>query len=390
MRLHLRGKFVSGAVVAGLLVAGCSSSNKASSATSTPAAASSAPAAASSAPAAASSAPAAVSAAVSAAPAKKNPTIGFVVPLISNPYWKLMQDFAKGAAGQLGIKLLTAQANSDESTEINIVEGWIASKVDGIVVGPVSDKVGQTVLRDAQKAKIPVTFMQRQPGVQPSDYPKNIYVGYVGTDDSAGGKLAAEALYASGARKWVAMTGDPGNSVAVQRLQAATDFVTAHPDVKILKTQFGNEARATGQKTAEDFLAALPGPGFDGIFSFNDEGALGAIQALKNSGKLDKVKIVALDGTVDAVTAVANGELLTTVGGGYACGAFALVELYDAINGHAPDQQIINIPLLPITKDNVKAYQDQVLNGMNSYDFKAVSSTYTPGANTSLYKITLH
>ena len=87
----------------------------------------------------------------------------------------------------------------------------------------------------------------------------------------------------------------------------------------------------------------------------------------KNAGKLDKVKIVALDGTVDAVTAVANGQLLTTVGGGYACGAFALVELYDSINGHAPDQQIVNIPLLPITKDNVKAYQDQVLNGMNSY-----------------------
>jgi ABC-type sugar transport system substrate-binding protein len=389
MRLHLRGKLVVGTVVAGLLVAGCSSSKKATSS-----AATSASAAASSAPAAASSAASAVTsasgAAVSAPATKKNPTIGFVVPLISNPYWKLMQDFAKGAAGALGIKLLTAQANSDESTEINIVEGWIASKVDGIVVGPVSDKVGQTVLRDAQKAKIPVTFMQRQPGVQPGDYPKDIYVGFVGTNDSDGGKLAAEALYASGARKWVAMTGDQGNSVAVQRLQAATDFVAAHPDVKILKTQFGNEARASGQKTVENFLAALPGPGFDGIFSFNDEGALGAIQTLKNAGKLDKVKITALDGTVDAVTAVANGELLTTVGGGYACGAFALVELYDAINGHAPDQQIVNIPLLPITKDNVKAYQDQVLNGMSSYDFKSVSSTYTPGANTSLYKITLH
>ena len=30
-------------------------------------------------------------------------TIGFVVPLISNPYWKLMQDFAQGAAGTLGM-----------------------------------------------------------------------------------------------------------------------------------------------------------------------------------------------------------------------------------------------------------------------------------------------
>ena len=35
----------------------------------------------------------------------KVPTIGFVVPLISNPYWKLIQDFAEGAAGTLGINL---------------------------------------------------------------------------------------------------------------------------------------------------------------------------------------------------------------------------------------------------------------------------------------------
>ena len=212
MRLHLRGKFVSGAVIAGLLVAGCSSSKKASSATSTPAASSTAAAASSTAAAAPSTAAAASSApaAGSAAPAKSNPTIGFVVPLISNPYWKLMQDFAKGAAGQLGIKLLTAQANSDESTEINIVEGWIASKVDGIVVGPVSDKVGQTVLRDAQKAKIPVTFMQRQPGVQPSDYPKNIYVGYVGTDDSARRKARGGGLVRLGRSQVGGDDGRPG------------------------------------------------------------------------------------------------------------------------------------------------------------------------------------
>jgi ABC-type sugar transport system substrate-binding protein len=321
---------------------------------------------------------------------KKALTIGFVVPLISNPYWQLMQDFAKGAAGQLGVKLLTAQANSDENTEINIVQGWIASKVDGMVVGPVSDSVGQTVLRDASAAKIPVTFMQRLPGIQPSDYPANMFVGYVGTDDTGGGKIAAQALYDSGARNWVAMTGAQGNSVAEQRLKAAQDFAAAHPDVHILKTQFGNEARASGQQTMENFLSALPGPGFDGVFSFNDEGALGAIQALKNAGQSGKEKITAMDGTVDAVKAVASGDLLVTVGGGYACGAFALVELYDALNGHLPDNRVVNIPLTPITSTNVTAYQNQVLNGMGTYAFKSVSQTYTPGVTTADYKITLH
>lgn len=370
-----RLRMLVGSVAAAMLFAGCASSSGGGSSSSSAGGASSAAGGSSSSAAGNSG--------------KKQPTIGFVVPLISNPYWQLMQNFAKGAAGQLGINLLTAQADSDESKELNIVQGWVSSKVDGIVVGPVSDKVGQTVLREAQQANIPVTFMQRQPGVDPSAAPDSIYVGYVGTDDSGGGKLAAQALYDSGARKWVAMTGDQGNSVAEQRLKAAQDFAASHSDVKILKTQFGNEARAAGSTTMENFLSALPGPGFDGVFSFNDEGALGAIQVLKRSGDLKKVHMTALDGTVDAVNAVASGDLLTTVGGGYACGAFALVELYDFINGHKPDNRIVNIPLLPIKSDNVKQYQDQVLNGMNTYDFKAVSQTYTPGVTTASYKITL-
>jgi ABC-type sugar transport system substrate-binding protein len=324
-----------------------------------------------------------------AASAGKQYTIGFVVPLISNPYWKLMQDFAQGAAGTLGVKLQTAQADSDESKQINIVEGMISAKVDGIVIGVVSDKVGATVLKDAEAANIPVTFMQRSPGVTPDAYSGKSYIGYVGTDDIGGGKTESQILYDSGARKWVAMTGAQGNSVAEDRLKAAQDFVAAHSDVKLLQSQFGNEARDSGQKTAENFLSAYPGPGFDAVYSFNDEGALGAVQALKNANVLSKVKVGAIDGTTDAINAVASGDLVTSVGGGYACGAFALVELFDYLNGHQPKSRSVNIPLLAVTADNVKKYQDQVLNGMSTYDFKAVSTTFTPSASTDDYKIVL-
>jgi ABC-type sugar transport system substrate-binding protein len=341
--------------------------------------------AASTAPSAATAAPASGDA---SSPAAERPTIGFVVPLISNPYWKLIQDFAQGAAGTLNVELLTAQADSDEAKQISIVQAWIASGVDGIVVGPVSDKVGETVLADAEAAGIPVTFMQRSPGVKPADYQGKSYIGYVGTADVDGGTTAAQTLYDLGARKWVAMTGAQGNSVAEDRLKAAVDFVAAHPDVQLLQSQYGNEAREAGQKTAENFLSAFPGPGFDAIYSFNDEGALGAVQALKNAN-VSNVVISAIDGTTDAVNAVAAGDLTVTVGGGYACGAFALVELYDAINGHPPKDRETLIPLLAVTKDNATKYQEQVLNGMNTYDFKAVSATYTDGASTDDYGITL-
>ena len=74
---------------------------------------------------------------------------------------------------------------------------------------------------------------------------------------------------------------------------------------------------------------------------------------------------------------------------GYACGAFALVELFDYINGKPPKDREVLIPLVAVTKDNATKYQDQVLNGMDTYDFKAVSQVYTPGASTDDYGITL-
>jgi len=265
----------------------------------------------------------------------KKPTIGFVIPLISNPYWKLMQDFAQGAAGTLGVTLQTGQADSDETKQINIIEGMIAAKVDGLVVGPVSDKVGSTVLKDAEAAGIPVVFMQRSPGVKVADYQGKQYIGYVGTDDIGGGKTAAQILYDSGARKWVAMTGAQGNSVAEDRLKAAQDFVAAHTDVKLLQSQYGNEARDAGQKTAENFLSAFPGPGFDGIYSFNDEGALGAVQALKNAGKkAGDIILVGFDALPDEVTQIKAGWETASVAQFPAkIGELGVDTLYKAVKG---------------------------------------------------------
>ena len=76
-----------------------------------------------------------------------------------------MQDSPRAPPVPSASTLQTAQADSDESNRYGDVEGMISAGVDGIVIGVVSDKVGETVLKDAEAANIPVTFMQRSPGV---------------------------------------------------------------------------------------------------------------------------------------------------------------------------------------------------------------------------------
>ena len=54
-------------------------------------------------------------------------------------------------------------------------------------------------------------------------------------------------------------------------------------------------------------------PDVKGVIAGNDEMALGAINALKEKGKLDKVKVLGFDGNQDAVDAVKKGEMVATV-----------------------------------------------------------------------------
>ena len=54
-------------------------------------------------------------------------------------------------------------------------------------------------------------------------------------------------------------------------------------------------------------------PKITGVIAGNDEMALGAIAALKESKKLSQVKVGGFDGSPDAVDAVKSGELQYTV-----------------------------------------------------------------------------
>jgi erythritol transport system substrate-binding protein len=54
-------------------------------------------------------------------------------------------------------------------------------------------------------------------------------------------------------------------------------------------------------------------PDVQGVIAGNDEMALGAINALKDKGKLEKVKVLGFDGNQDAVNAVKKGEMVATV-----------------------------------------------------------------------------
>ena len=105
-------------------------------------------------------------------------------------------------------------------------------------------------------------------------------------------------------------------------------------------------------------------PNVDGVIAGNDEMALGAINALKEKGKLKDVKVLGFDGNDDAVAAVSKGELVATVLQPIAEGTKKAIAQLDSVirtgnTGVADEKQALDCVL--ITKDNADSVKAFVL-----------------------------
>jgi erythritol transport system substrate-binding protein len=100
------------------------------------------------------------------------------------------------------------------------------------------------------------------------------------------------------------------------------------------------------------------------VVAGNDEMALGAINALKDAGKLDKVKVLGFDGNQDAVNAVKTGQMVATVLQPIVTGTQKAIEQLDSVirtgkTGVSDEKQALDCVL--ITKANAGSVNNFVV-----------------------------
>jgi erythritol transport system substrate-binding protein len=106
-------------------------------------------------------------------------------------------------------------------------------------------------------------------------------------------------------------------------------------------------------------------PNVDGVIAGNDEMALGAINALKEAGKIGDVKVLGFDGNQDAVDAVKDGTMVATVLQPIVEGTKKAIAQLDSTirsgaTGVGEEKQAIDCVL--ITKDNADKVKNFVLS----------------------------
>lgn len=269
--------------------------------------------------------------------------IGMTVPGMQFPFFIIMGEEAQAKADSLGVKLIIHDSQNQSSTQMSAIENFIAQKVDGILISPMTTDSQVPAIEAAVAAGIPVATVDRKANTD------KVLI-HVGADNVEGGRSAARYIIEElgGEGKVIQLEGTPGASAAIDR-KAGFDEIMMGSGVEIVVSQNAEFSRSEGQVVMENLIQAYPD--FDAVFGANDEMIIGAIEAMNGAG-IDQKDIVTVgfDATPDAFAYIDEGQLDATVDQfpGQQAGQ-AIQTLYDFITaGKTPASDVVYIKPLPM------------------------------------------
>lgn len=232
---------------------------------------------------------------------KYKKTIGVSLLTRGHIFYRDLEDGLKEEAKKNNYELIITSGEWDLSKQISQIEDFISSKVDAIIVCPVDSKGIGSGIEEANKAGIPVFTADIAAE-------RGNVVSHIASNNIQGGKLAGEfiAKYLDGKGE-IAIINQPAITSVLDRVQGFKEAVANFPDLKIVADVNGQGVRDRSLQAATDILQAHPN--LKGIFGINDDSALGALDAVQQYGKKDIV-IVGYDATPPAVDAILKGTPL--------------------------------------------------------------------------------
>jgi len=215
------------------------------------------------------------------------------------------------AAENLGIELIFDDAQQKPENQIKAIRTFIAQRVDVIGVSPLVETGWESVFQEAKDAGIPIILVDRR-----ADVSEDLFTAHLGSDFVEEGRRAASVMVdlLDGKGNIVELAGTPDSAPANDRFKGFREVVAGYPEIQFLASESGDFTRAKGKEVMAGFLLAY-GDQIDGLYSHNDDMAIGAIRAIEEYGLKpgQDIKIVSIDAIRDAFQAMIDGKLNATV-----------------------------------------------------------------------------
>jgi ABC-type sugar transport system substrate-binding protein len=131
----------------------------------------------------------------------------------------------------------------------------------------------------------------------------------------------------------LAFSGAKTTPVAQLRVQGMQRALAEHPEVRLRQLVYGEWSRQRAFEQARQLFKRYPQTAL--VWSANDEMALGAMQALQDSGRIPGKDVLfsAANSSPQILAARLDGRLSTLVAGHFTLGGWAMVLIHDEANG---------------------------------------------------------
>ena len=289
---------------------------------------------------------------------KKKLTIAVIPKGTTHEFWKSIHAGSNKAAQEL-----TAQGTEieviwkgplredDREQQIQVVEGFAAQGVSGIVLAPLDDRALVRPVTDARRAGVPTVIIDS--GLESEEI-----VSFVATDNYKGGTLAAERMgqLLGGKGKVLVLRYAVGSASTTERERGFIERIIKNfPGIELLSMeQYAGPTRETAKQASENLLNRF-GDQVQGIFTPNESSTAGMLLALQDIGKAGKVSFVGFDVSQKFIDALNSGELHgIVVQNPFNMGYLGVKTMVESLLGRNVEKKI-DTGVMLVTKDNMQS-----------------------------------
>src|SRR5689334_10142334 len=295
---------------------------------------------------------------------KKKLTIAVIPKGTTHEFWKSIHAGSNKAANELSSQQTDVEViwkgplrEDDREQQIQVVEGFAAQGVNGIVLAPLDDRALVRPVSDAKRAGVPTVIIDS--GLQTPDI-----VSFVATDNYKGGTLAADRMgqLLNGKGKVIVLRYAEGSASTTEREKGFIDEIKQKfPDVELISTnQYAGATRDTAKRASENLLNQF-GDQAQGIFTPNESSTAGMLLALQDIGKAGKISFVGFDASQTFIDAINAGQLHgIVVQNPFNMGYLGVKTMVESLLGK-PVQAKIDTGVILVTKDNMSSADVQAL-----------------------------
>ncbi|RJX72884.1 ABC transporter substrate-binding protein [Vibrio sinensis] len=289
--------------------------------------------------------------------------IGFANRTMNGPYFNALTHHIEMAGEENGYKVYSTDARGDINKQVSDVEDLLSKGIKYLILDPQDPLAGEKMTRIANSKGVQVITVDSHISetapvvtrVQPADEKNNVMIG----------EMAAKQ-FGDQEVKLALISGNQGNLGGKIRRDNFINGVISqqlrdHNETRmqIVGQLWGNWDQIGGLKAMEDLLVSQPD--LNAVYAENDDMALGAIRAIRASGKsFEEVRVYSYDGSKKGYQAIIDGQLQATAMNSPTELSKKVIEVINALEkGETEFQNYSRTKAVLVNKENVKQYYDE-------------------------------